>query len=235
MTLRICIGYDSRESLAYPVLAHSILRRASRPVSIQPIMLDQFSSFWTREHNTLQSTEFTFARFLTPWLNDFHGVSVFMDCDMLCLTDICELEAIALADPYQDVFVVKHAYTPRTKTKFLGQEQTAYPCKNWSSLMVFNGHRMNVQHLTPAYVNAASPMSLHQFDWADSIGELDGAWNHLVGEEPRRLDAKLVHYTLGGPYFDGYEYCEYAPEWFAEFENMCHVQDRTYLLHRARS
>lgn len=223
MTLRICIGYDHREALAYHVLAHSILRRASRPVSIQPIMLSQFDKFWSRPRNPQQSTDFTFARFLTPWLCNFAGVSIFMDCDMLCLGDICELESIALADPYKDVFVVKHDYTPGTETKFLDQPQSTYPCKNWSSLMVFNGHRMPVQHLTPDYVNDAEPMALHQFDWASDIGELDPCWNHLVGEYKRNPDAKLIHYTRGGPYFLGYEYCEYAQHWWNELHDMMYV------------
>jgi len=35
-----------------------------------------------------------------------------------------------------------------------------------------------------------------------------------------------VHYTLGGPYFAGYEHCEYAAAWFAERESMLFAQSR---------
>jgi hypothetical protein len=140
-----------------------------------------------------------------------------MDCDMLCRSDICELEDLAYASPTSDVLVVKHpAYTPATETKFLNQKQTTYACKNWSSLMVFNGHRMPVRDLTPEFVNANSAMNLHQFKWASRVSALPSEWNHLVGETPTNPTAKLVHYTLGGPWFPEYADCEFADEWRAE-------------------
>ena len=230
-TLKVCIGYDHREAIAYHVLSHSILRRASGPVCIQPIMLSQLPMF-TRERSPLQSTDFTYARFLTPWLADDGEVSIFMDCDMLCLGDIYELAAIAKADPYQDVFVVKHDYLPRTEDKFLGAKQTVYPCKNWSSLMVFNGHRQSVRNLKPEYVNKAEPMDLHQFKWAQSLGSLDPEWNHLVGEYPPNPKAKLVHFTLGGPYVRGYESCEFSFEWFEELRDLQHRDSPSFYLER---
>jgi hypothetical protein len=52
------------------------------------------------------------------------------------------------------------------------------------------------------------------------IGELPDRWNHLVGYNPRRPDAALVHYTLGGPYFSEYANCEYAEEWMRERDAM---------------
>ena len=235
MTLRVCIGYDHREAIAYHVLAHSIMRRASRPVSIQPISLHQLAGVWTRPRSPQQSTDFTFARFLTPWLagnGDINGPSVFLDCDMLCLDDICKLADIAISQPYTDVLVVQHDYDPTTTTKFLHQPQTAYPCKNWSSVMVFNGHRSCTQALTPHYVNRASAMDLHQFKWAQSIGHLPPEWNHLVGEYEPNPNAKLVHFTLGGPYFKSYETCEFADAWFAELKDMLHRDSPSFDLIR---
>lgn len=224
--LTVGIGYDARESVAYHVLSHSIMRRASKPVRIMPIMLSQLNGIFTRPRSPEQSTDFTYARFLTPWLADENSTSVFLDCDMLCLTDICELEQLAMQHMYDDVLVVKHDYTPKTSSKFLGAKQTTYPCKNWSSVMVFNGHRQPVKNLTPDYVNHARPMDLHQFKWAQTVGSLPAEWNHLVGEYPQNPNAKIVHYTLGGPYFEEYESCEYSNLWFAEFQNMMHCQKR---------
>lgn len=232
-SLKVCIGYDHREAIAYHVLCHSILKRASGPVCIQPIMLSQFAKFWNRPRSPLQSTDFTYARFLTPWLAGDGETSIFMDCDMLCLADIYELAAIARTDPYQDVFVVKHDYTPLTEDKFLGAKQTLYPCKNWSSLIVFNGHRQAVRNLTPAYVNKAEPMDLHQFTWASNIGSLGTEWNHLVGEYPPNPNAKLVHFTLGGPYFRGYEDCEFSSQWFEELRDMQHRDSPSFDLVRS--
>jgi lipopolysaccharide biosynthesis glycosyltransferase len=195
-------------------------------------MLSQLSGIYKRERSSMQSTDFTYARFLTPYFGDENNVSVFLDCDMLCLTDICELEDIALSNLHSDVLVVKHDYIPTTETKFLGQPQTVYPCKNWSSVMVFNGHRTAVKKLTPEYVNKAAPMDLHQFKWAGEVGSLDPAWNHLVGEYHPNPNAKIVHYTLGGPYFQGYQQCEYSAIWYAELQDMLHRDSPAFDLYR---
>jgi hypothetical protein len=34
---------------------------------------------------------------------------------------------------------------------------------------------------------------------------------------------KLIHYTLGGPYFEAYRECEHANLWFAEQRLMNHA------------
>jgi hypothetical protein len=122
--------------------------------------------------------------------------------------------------------VCKHDYVPKTERKFLGQVQTKYPRKNWSSLMIFNNERCRA--LTPDYVNSASGLDLHRFKWLDDrlIGSLPLEWNWLVEEYPYKPDAKIVHYTLGGPYFDDYRNCDYAGEWFEEFESMRSVASR---------
>lgn len=221
--LTVCIGYDHRESIAFHVLAHSILRRASRPVAIVPLALSSLPNY-QRIRSPMQSTDFTYSRFLTPSLADDNAVSIFLDCDMLCLADICELADIARtgANLYRDVLVVQHDYTPRDEQKFLDQPQTVYPCKNWSSLMVFNGHRSCVKNLTPQVVNTAEAMYLHQFKWCQDVGKLDPAWNHLVGEYERNPHAKIVHFTLGGPWFQGYSRCEYSEQWYDELSDMLH-------------
>jgi len=152
-------------------------------------------------------------------------ISIFMDSDMLCLTDICELEKLAQEQSNCDVLVVKHDYKPKQGNKFLNQKQSVYPCKNWSSLMVFNGHRMACRNLTPEYVNRASPMDLHQFKWAQNVGELPISWNHLVGEYKPNKDVKIAHYNLGSPCFSGYQNCEYSEEWFNELGEMTYCHD----------
>lgn len=221
--LNVVIGYDRNEAVAYHVLAHSLMKRASKPISVTGLYLPQLekSGIYKRERDPRQSTDFTFSRFLTPWLTSaMGGHSVFMDCDMLCLGDICELDKLAGEQMYRDVLVVKHHYAPNPDAKFLGQQQTVYPCKNWSSLMVFNGHRTAVKKLTPSYVNEASPMDLHQFKWAHDVGELPRDWNHLVGEYDPNPNAKLVHFTRGGPWFPESGSCEFAEQWWDEYYDM---------------
>src|SRR5476649_1475569 len=89
--IRVFIGFDPRETVAYNVLAHSIQARASEPVAITPLALSQLKNMLSRARDPLQSTEFSFSRFLTPCLSGYQGWSLFMDCDMLMLDDIARL------------------------------------------------------------------------------------------------------------------------------------------------
>jgi hypothetical protein len=218
--LSVYIGYDPKETVAFYTLAHSILRRASIPVSVAPVMQSQLKGLYTRPRGPTESTEFSLTRFLVPALAGFRGWSIFMDCDMLCRVDIAGLAAEIERQADKAVLVCQHDYVPRTERKFLDQVQTKYPRKNWSSLMVFNNERCRA--LSPDYVNAASGLELHRFAWIDDrlIGSLALQWNWLVGEYSHDPAAKIAHYTLGGPWFDGYRDCDYADEWFAELESM---------------
>jgi hypothetical protein len=101
-----------------------------------------------------------------------------------------------------------------------GQRQTVYPRKNWSSVMLFQNSLCH--RLTPEYVNTVSPSQLHRFQWIPDhhLGDLPLDWNWLVGEYEPNPDAKLLHYTLGGPWFVG---CAHGPEtdrWLAERERL---------------
>jgi hypothetical protein len=217
--IRVFIGFDPRETVAFHVLGHSIHARATVPVSIAPLMLSQLHGVLTRERHPLQSTDFSFSRFLTPYLCDYAGWSVFMDCDMLMRADIAGLWS--LRDERYAVMVVKHVHVPKEATKFLGEPQSKYEKKNWTSVMLFNNARCRT--LTPDYVNRATGLELHQFKWLEGdhlIGELPARWNHLVGYDVPSKDAALVHYTLGGPYFPEYGDCEYSAEWRKERDDM---------------
>ncbi|MGC3979879.1 MAG: hypothetical protein QM808_01320 [Steroidobacteraceae bacterium] len=222
--IKVFIGYDSREAVAYSVLAHSINVRASQPVSTMPIMISQLGGIYTRERHPLQTTDFSFSRFLTPYLCDYQGWALFMDCDMLFRDDIAKLWA--LRDERYAVQVIKHEHVPTETTKFMNQPQTRYEKKNWSSVMLFNNAKCRA--LTPEFVNTASGLELHQFKWLgdDSlIGALPHRWNHLVGYDAYSADAANVHYTSGGPYFTQYANCEYATEWLVDRNAMLEVNN----------
>jgi hypothetical protein len=219
--IRVFIGFDPRETVAFHVLSHSIHARASEPVAVAPLMLSQLGGLMTRERNPLQSTDFSFSRFLTPYLCGFDGWALFMDCDMLMLDDIARLWA--LRDDKYAVMCVKHDHVPAEDTKFLGATQTRYEKKNWSSVMLFNCAKCTA--LTPEYVNTASGLDLHRFNWLgddDLIGEIPHRWNLLVGYDETVPVAEVsnLHYTIGGPYFDDYRDTDYAREWFSEKEAM---------------
>lgn len=220
--IRVFIGYDVMEPVAFSVLSHSILRRASRPVSITPVALCNLEGIFGRERQPNQATDFSFSRFLVPFLSGFTGWSIFMDCDQLCLGDIAELWNAQ--DERYAVMCVKHDHKPTETRKFLGNVQTQYPMKNWSSVMLMNNR--HCWRLHPDFVNTATGLELHRFQWLagaewdpsieDRIGALDPAWNHLVGyDEPTGRERNL-HFTEGGPWFKQYEHAPFADLWRAE-------------------
>jgi hypothetical protein len=222
--IKIFIGFDPCESAAFHVLSHSIQARASEPVSICPLMLTQLKGKMTRPQNPMQSTEFAFSRFLVPSLCDFDGWAIFMDCDMLVVDDIANLWA--LRDDAYAVMCVQHDHVPQETSKFLDRPQTIYERKNWSSVMLFNTAKCRA--LTPDYVNSASGLQLHRFQWLEDdaeIGEIPHRWNHLVDYDPVLPIAEIsnLHWTVGGPYFEKYKDSSYADLWFAERDATFHV------------
>ena len=223
--IRLFTGYDAAEALAFSVFAHSVRRHASEPVMVAELRLEHLGGIFRRDRDPLQSTDFAFTRFLVPALCDYHGWALFCDGDMICRDDIATLWAMR-NDRYA-VMVVQHPFiaTPLGK-KFLDRPQTSYSRKNWSSVMLFNCARC--RDLTPRYVETAPGLDLHQFEWARDyeIGALPKEWNHLVGVAAPNPDAKIVHYTLGMPFFSGYNECEFAAEWRAERDAMNAYQGR---------
>jgi hypothetical protein len=210
--IRVFIGYDQREAIAFHVLSSSIQERSSLPVSITPLRLMQLRGLLRRPRDPLQSTDFAFSRFLVPHLCDYQGWAIYMDCDMLAREDLLQLWL--LRDERFALMCVKHPeYQPAESTKFLGQRQSIYPRKNWSSLMLFNNARC--AGLTPKLVSTADGLFLHQFRWLgeSDIGALAPRWNHLVGVQRHEPNAAIAHFTLGGPYFREYEDCPFAAEW----------------------
>jgi len=221
--LKIFIGYDPVESVAWHVMVHSILSRASVPVSIIPINLRNLDGIYTRPRDEKQSNEFSFSRFLVPYLAGYEGFAAFFDCDMMVTCDIKEL--FDLADPYKAVQVVQHDYIPVSETKYLGSVQYQYPRKNWSSVVLWNCAHPDNKQVTPTFVNNADPATLHQFRWLtdEQIGSLPVTWNWLVGEYPLGMngvsagDIKNWHWTIGGPYFHEYSHVDGSDRWFDEY------------------
>ena len=213
--LNIYIGYDEIEIVAYHTLSQSIIKHASGPVRISPICSKHFRKFFKRARDDKQSNDFSFTRFLVPYLNNYDGYAIFMDCDMMLKTDIYEV--LSEIDLNSAISVVQHDYTPSNTVKYLNKVQYAYPRKNWSSFVVWNCSHEKNRKLTPTFVESASGLELHRFTWLldSEIGNLDVNWNWLVGDyiNPPE-DVKNVHWTIGGPYFQEYSDVDYSREWF---------------------
>lgn len=185
--LRIFIGYDDRQTISYTVLQNSIMRRASKPVAITPLVLE------TLPITRRGLTPFTYSRFLVPYLCGYEGVGLFIDADMLVVDDIAKM--FDLSDPECDVQCVQQGM------QF-----------EWSSVMLFNNEKCKI--LTPDYVqNGPSPMPLA---WAKKVGQLPFRWNHLVGYSPPSEDVSLIHFTQGIPTWPETAASEHGDKWRAE-------------------
>lgn len=225
------IGHDRREQEAVDVCIHSLKRHSSIPVFTMELKdsVLRYLGLYDRRFETRDginydeidgkpfSTDFAFTRFLVPSLAKLHsGWALFCDCDMLFRGDVAEL--LALADDKYAVMCVKHNHNPREIKKMDGQVQAKYPKKNWSSFILWNcDHPANV-NLTVDAVNREPGSFLHQFQWLkeEQIGNIPEEYNWLEGSSSLDLDPKVVHYTRGGPWMEGYENVHYADEWIRE-------------------
>jgi len=222
--MKIFIGYDPREETAYQVCRESLARQSSTLLNIQPIKQSEMreKNFYWREKDALSSTEFSFTRFLVPYLAGYTGWAIFMDCDFLWRGDIAEIEQYI--DPAYAACVVKHDYKPKETTKMDGQVQTQYPRKNWSSFVLWNCGHSETRNLSLRMVNEQSGLYLHRFNFISDefIGELPIKFNYLEGwytkeDEPNPLG---VHFTRGGPWFKDYVDVEYGDEWVEMYKNI---------------
>ena len=171
--LRVFIGRDPRQPIAYNVLADSIVRHASVPVSITALSLKALPI------KRRGLTEFTFSRWLVPFLCGYEGKALFLDADMVVTADIAELFAVDLG--HHQVMVNK--------------EQAKF---EWASAMLFDCAACVT--LTPEYIDDKRNQ-LFDFAWAEhgAVGTFPAEWNKAVGYAPPGLDAKLYHFTKGVP------------------------------------
>ena len=181
--MKVFIGYDNREDIAYQVCRESLARNSSIWLDIKPIKIQDMRErnlYW-RENDPLSSTEFSFTRFLTPYLAGYNDWALFCDCDFLFRRDIAGL--LGYADRTKACVLVKHDYRPTETVKMDNKPQHNYLRKNWSSFMLFNCGHEAIKRLTPELVNRSTGMYLHQFEWLDDylIGELPITYNYLEG------------------------------------------------------
>lgn len=237
----IMIGWDGREAIVSDVCAHSIRKRTKLPTNIQYLKHRDlrakgvFRRPWQVDADTGNfrdtidskpfSTEFSHTRFLVPHLANYKGWALFMDADMIFLSDIKDL--FSLANEKYAVMCVKHQHHPAQNTvKMDGRAQLQYYRKNWSSFVLWNcGHSAN-RRITPEKVNFMLGSDMHAFSWLedDLIGSLPYRYNYISGISPRIPSEEqglpfVIHYTEGGPWFNECKDVPYAQLWTNEYED----------------
>lgn len=239
MKLEVFIGWDAREAVTADVLSHSILKRTNANVKInylkhrelrqrglfnRPWLIESDTGNWKDLLDNKQfSTEFSHTRFLVPSLMNHKGWALFLDSDMVFLSDIKKL--FELCDDKYAVMCVKHIHKPKHgDMKMDGRQQLSYPKKNWSSFVLFNcGHKSN-KGLTPEKVNFMKGADLHSFSWLheSEIGNLPPTYNYIVGVSQKIPHGKMpdvIHFTEGGPWFDECREIPYGGTWSSEYED----------------
>ena len=188
--LSIFIGVDVRQPVAFTTLQMSIISRSSKPVAITPLLIDQLPV------KRRGLTDFTYTRYLPPFLMGYQGWALFADADMLVRGDVADL--FALADDRYAVQVVK------TGQRF-----------EWPSMMLFNCAKCMA--LTPNFIESGRPQDMQ---WGE-VGELPAEWNYCIGYDAPRDDAKLLHYTMGVPAFPEVEILGHVDEWRQDLRAAC--------------
>jgi hypothetical protein len=232
----VFIGFDPREAASFAVARSSLRRHAITPIAPRGLILSDLirSGLYKRpmerrngrlidvlsvrsDYDGSISTEHANARFLVPFIAD-SGWALFCDADILFRANI-DMLAKSL-DPTKAVYCVKHRYEQKPGVKMDGQVQTAYARKNWTSFMIWNVGSESNKRLTLEMANSLPGRDLHRLCWLedDEIGELDPAWNWLVGHSDPSIEPKACHFTEGTPDMDGYSDCAFADEWRAELE-----------------
>lgn len=211
--LPVFIGYDSAQDVAYQVASSSA--SAYGDCVVLPLVLSRLrtSGIYTRPttvtpqglrddiSNAPMSTEFALSRFLVPMLAH-RGPALFVDSDVVFLAPPSSILLDAPGWEKYAVSVVKHEHKPSRATKMGGAEQTHYPRKNWSSVMLFNTEHPAWSTFSLRTFNALRGRDLHRFAMLSDgeVGALPANWNWLVGEQEEPVDLSLAHYTLGGPW-----------------------------------
>lgn len=234
MELKVYIGWDQREKIAFDVCKKSIEHNTYNKVKVVPLCHKQLrrQGWFTRPWLTNAydgnmtdavdgkpfSTEFSHTRFLVPALMNYHGWALFMDCDMVWDADIKNL--FAMCDDKYAVMCVKHNHKPAQGDKMDGVPQTQYHRKNWSSFMLWNcGHEAN-KKLTPEVVSTYPGNYLHAFSWLydHQIGTLPPDYNWIQDISPAVTKPKVIHYTEGGPWFENYKEVKHADVWWRYYK-----------------
>lgn len=171
--MKVFVGHDSRWEAATKVCVASI--HANTP-DARVFRLDKGLLPKRDPHEA--RTEFSFLRFLIPWLCRYQGYAVYVEQDMLILDDLAKM--MPPAGDWQ-VACVQHAYESSVKRP------------NWSSVMVLNCAEL--KHWTPGVYQTAPRKYLHELECVQRFEKLDPRWNVL---DVWRPDMGILHYTSGG-------------------------------------
>lgn len=193
MIYKAFIGFDDAQPVSYNVAQFSLVRHASQPVSITPMVLE------TLPIKRRGLTKFTYTRFLIPYLMGFKGWGLWFDSDIIFNDD-----PIRIWD-----------FADTSKAVIVAEEVMPF---ERAAIMLFNCAHPDNRVLTPEYIEGAE--KLHQIGWTRHLGFFPRSWNHCVGYCPPTEDVSGVHFTQGLPIFPETEGSEHTDKWRLEHKLM---------------
>ena len=156
----IYIGFDSKEPIASEVCEYSFKKKFKRIFECKSFKIRCFEKkgIYKRDHDKLSSTEFTFSRFLVPYLQKYNGWALFCDSDFIFV----KASNIYFLWQKINMLLCVFSMTIILMTKKLGSSQLLYPRKNWSSLVLWNCSHPSNKIVNPELVNTQTGKYLHR-------------------------------------------------------------------------
>jgi hypothetical protein len=190
--LRIFVGVDDSQLVAFRVLEYSIRKSASIPVEVEPMF--DYPGQLPRSANNRSRTAFSFCRFTIPERCGYEGRALYLDADMLVLGDVAELAAL---DFGPHAVLRSQSHVSRSWDGF----DTIDNFGAQAAVMLLDCSRLRwhadaiVAGLDAGRYSYEELMAgLCIVDPADVADAIPAAWNDL--EHYDRSSTKLVHFTV---------------------------------------
>lgn len=218
--IRVFIGSGEASLLERKALIHSLRKHTQRELDIyvfngthNAIELNDGEPFLAPMSLRVKyhsATEFSLYRFLIPEICNYQGKAIYLDSDMVCLSDIGEL----FDSPMNECSFLakKGAYIAYRGTDFWGLSAMLIDCgkAKFDLEAIFDNIERGLYSQIDLMAMSRTFLSHHSY----KIGELDPQWNML---DYWNKDTKIIHYT--GLFSQPWKYSDhpYGELWFDYF------------------
>lgn len=196
-TIKVFIGSGEESVLERKVLIYSIRKHTQRDVEIS--VFNGTNNTIERDHGQVTTaplstrlkkrnlTEFSLYRYLIPECCGFTGKAIYLDSDMLCLTDIGELFDSPMGD---NDFLCTRAYRDDQGEPMHAMSALLIDCERcrFDLSQVFEEIDRGLYNYTQFSQMGTEFLRLHPYQ----IGELDERWNVFDWYDSQ---TKILHYT----------------------------------------
>lgn len=186
MTIKLFVGCapNGEDSESQLVLEYTARKHTSEHIDITWMKINKKdpNSFWYGWDTSLWATPFSGFRWGIPAACNFEGQAIYMDSDMIILSDLKKL----WDQPFRD--------SPRAVVMAKGGEQSWRFCVcKWDCYFAKN-HIMTLEDLKKDS-QAHRKMMNYYSNHRELVQAFDGDWNNLDGENKPIDEIDILHYT----------------------------------------